>query len=557
MYPKPHSEAPRPTSSREPKLPYERTTPTTSSSTASKTIALVGHPNSGKTSLFNHLTRSRYQTQNYPGSTVDYAVGKLRGSEIKIIDTPGIVSLSAKTDDEQVTLNILNEKPDLVVAVISATQIERHLRLVKQLQESGLRVLVVATMIDRVSSTSACPVIAISNKTGSGISKLIEHIETSRSTANLEALQKWNVDVQSGFDWDSFVLHPIFGPIIFVAIMSAFFWSIFALAAPFTDAINWGIDSLQGVFNNNPLIAGVGAVIVFVPQILLLFIGMGILDSTGYLARGAVLVDKPLSMIGLNGRSFVPLLSGCACAIPAMMAARTIPNKKERLLTLFIIPLMTCSARLPVYGLLLGLLFVGRPMVAGFALTGIYFGSIVLASVTAAIAGRFIGAKQQKSYFHIELPMWHRPIFKNIFVSAFHQTMAFVKKAGPTILILSLALWFLTPFLSRFGSILTPIVAPLGVDWRVGVALLMAFAAREVFVSALAVMAVTPGTLSVPAIIGLIVFFMIAMQCMSTVAIAKKEMGNWKLPMIMTGTYIVAAYVLASFAVWLLRFNWL
>ena len=321
---------------------------------------------------------------------------------------------------------------------------------------------------------------------------------------------------------------------------------------------------------------------VFIPQIVILFFALGLLESSGYLARGAVLVDRPLSMIGLNGKSFVPLLSGFACAIPAMMAARTIPNRKERLLTILVIPLMSCSARLPVFGLLLSLLFVSHPLWAGIGLTVIYVGSIVIGSVVAAIAGRFFKAETVYSGFQIELPQWRWPILKNVILQTYDQSLSFVRRAGPTIVVVGICLWALTyfptpeaSFAGDIGKWLTPSLEPMGVDWRVGVALLLAFAAREVFVSALAVIFAvqnpdsTASMLSVlkhatfeqssqliftPAtIVGLVLFFMVSMQCLSTLVVAKKETGNWVMPGIMLGVYMTLAYALAVIAVQGLR----
>jgi ferrous iron transport protein B len=367
--------------------------------------------------------------------------------------------------------------------------------------------------------------------------------------------------------------------------MGLFFWSIFVWASPLMDAVDTLFATTAGwVLALAPqawatrliaegLIPAVSGVLVFVPQIAILFFLLGVLEGTGYLARGAVLIDHPLSKLGLNGRSFVPLLSGCACAIPAILSARSIPGRKERLTTMFVIPLMSCSARLPVYGLLIALL-VGRqhPLLGGVVMTGIYFASILITAITAKAVSRWVLGQEENAGFQIELPAWRWPAWSLIARQALHQTKSFVIKAGPTIIIIGIVLFFLTQVPSpkhslalQFGPYFDFLFRPMGVDWRVGVALLVAFSAREVFVSALAVVfaasvvgtslldslswATFTGTsqlIFTPAsIAALIVFFMISMQCMSTLAVAKQEMGGWRLPMLMTGVYVISAYVLA------------
>jgi len=387
------------------------------------------------------------------------------------------------------------------------------------------------------------------------------------------------------FDLDQVFLHPFWGPICFIGIMGVFFYSIFSLAVPLMD----GIDSLfswAGLLLRNILpahmltqllvegiIPGFAAIMVFVPQIAILFLGIGLMEGSGYLARGATIVDKPLSLIGLNGRSFVPLLSGYACAIPALMAARNIPGRSQRLMCQLIIPLMQCSARLPVYGLLLAILFAKSPLMSGLGLTAIYVSSMILSAVISAIGSRFIKPQDGSDFYQMELPRWKIPHIKSTLQTMARQTKSFVTKAGPIILTVSLCLWVLSVFPSRehslmmgIGHYIEPVFRPMGVDWRVGVALLLAFAAREVFVSSLAVVFAiqsesTAGILSTiqnavfegstqpifttSTVIGLIVFFMIAMQCMSTLAVMKKEMGAWKWPVVVTVGYIGLAYGLS------------
>lgn len=412
---------------------------------------------------------------------------------------------------------------------------------------------------------------------------------------------------------DKIFLHPFWGMILFILSMSAIFTSIFWLAQPVMDLISetfgylssrvtsllpssWFSDLLaQGV------IAGVGMVATFLPQIVILFLFLGILEDSGYLARGAMLIDKPLSKIGLNGRSFVPMLSGFACAIPAIMAARTISNRRERLLTIFIIPLMSCSARLPVYALLLALVVPkDQPWIAGVSLGLIYLASLIMGATAAGIISRLAGKKGVSS-FMLELPSYRKPIVRFILKATYYKSVMYVKKAGPMIVFCSLLIWALTYFpntepvidlgeanemtqeqidkviefertnnsyAAAIGHWTEPLLTPLGWDWRVGVGLISAFAAREVFVSALALtlrisddddlqtsmlssmrdarLANSEKPLFTTAsTVALIVFFMIAMQCISTLAVSRKETGSWKIPVIQQGVYSITAYLAA------------
>ena len=418
---------------------------------------------------------------------------------------------------------------------------------------------------------------------------------------------------------DKIILHKYWGLAVFFIIMSTIFTSIFWLASPIMTIIDDAFGFLAshafsilgntwyGDFVSNGIITGVGSVLIFVPQILILFLILGILEDTGYLARGAMLIDKPLSNIGLNGRSFVPMLSGFACAIPAMLAARTIPNRKERLLTIFIIPLMSCSARLPVYALLIAFLFpAGKAWLAGIFLTFIYLFSTTTAVVVAALLNKFrskLFSDNDKSSFILELPSYRKPKFSVVLNNAYHSSKLYFKKAGTIILGFSMILWFLTYFpntapkvngtglsqdkiiqiqkserltssyASDLGKLIEPVMRPLGLDWRVGVSLISAFTAREVFVSSLALIfkvtergqplqnsiidamrkATIEGTgqklFTTSTIVGLIVFFIFALQCLSTIAVSKKETGGWKIPLIQLFVFTSSAYIFTFLAV--------
>ena len=423
---------------------------------------------------------------------------------------------------------------------------------------------------------------------------------------------------------DKFTLHKFWGIIIFFLVMSVTFTSIFWLASPLMNLINemfsllssgsevlFG-DTLFGNLISNGLLNGLGSVLVFLPQILILFLILGLLEDSGYLARGAMLADKPLSMIGLNGKSFVPMLSGFACAIPAIMATRTISNKRERFLTIFIIPLMSCSARIPVYVLLVAFLIPqDKPWIGGIALSAIYIFSIFSSLIIASVVNKFqekIIKESDNSSFILELPAYRKPKLSDVLNNTFKNATQYIKKAGPVIIYLSVFLWILTYFpntnpqvnetgksekeiselknserimtsyASSLGKIIEPVMKPLGLDWRVGVSLIATFAAREVFVSSLAlIFKITDEGDNIQTSIlkamkdaqientgeklfttatttGLIIFFVFAMQCLSTVAISKKETGSWRIPVLQILVFSSIAYILSFLTVSGLRF---
>lgn len=423
---------------------------------------------------------------------------------------------------------------------------------------------------------------------------------------------------------DSILLHKVWGIFIFLAIMALMFTSIFWVASPIMDLVDTGIHNFEGFVNNGlgdnwysdlisqGVIGGFGVVLVFLPQIVILFFVLGLLEDSGYLARGAMIIDKPLSMLGLNGRSFVPMLSGFACAIPAIMAARTIQNKRERYLTIFIIPLMSCSARLPVYGLLLAFLFPGQYFISGIILSLIYITGVIISLIVAGIINRYKRTFlkfEDNSSFIMELPVYRIPQLSNALKNTYSNAVQYLQKAGPTIIVFSLIIWTLTNFPNRsnvdenvapkdpaavkliessrinnsyaadIGKVMEPVMKPLGLDWRVGVSLIATFAAREVFVSSLALMfkvteadddnlsqslikemknAKIDGTgknlFTTATAAGLIVFFMLALQCVSTIAITKKETGGWRIPILQIVIYTGAAYLLTFVTVNGLRF---
>lgn len=418
---------------------------------------------------------------------------------------------------------------------------------------------------------------------------------------------------------DKILLHRIWGLVVFFGVMTLTFTSIFWLAEPLIRLVDglFGMlssESLKlfgyGWFGDlvaNGIVSGTGSILIFVPQIIILFLILGLLEDTGYLARGAMLIDKPFSKIGLNGKSFVPMLSGFACAIPAILATRTIPNRRERLLTIFIIPLMSCSARLPVYALLLAFILPPeKSWLGGFLLASIYIFSIVCSAIIAGIVNKMrnkLIKEEDNSSFILELPAYRTPKFKVVLNNTIVSTTTYLRKAGPVILILSLFLWMLTSFpninpnidktgltkdevlsitkaerlstsyAADLGKIIQPIMTPIGMDWRVGVSLIAAFAAREVFVSSLAlifrvtsdettlqnsiVSAMRNATVeetgqklfTTSTIIGLIIYFIFAMQCLSTIAVSRKESGGWRIPILQIIIFTAAAYIFAFISV--------
>ncbi len=613
-------------------------------------IALVGPPNSGKTTLYNALTGSRFRTVNYPGATVEYSVGDALpqlGVSARVLDSPGLASLNAHSPDEKVTVRALFRHPtlgtpDLVVVVVDASQISRHLYLAQQILDSGFRTVIAVTMGDMLQDKGysldsavlaermGCPVVAIDPRSGDGLSVLSSRIlavlETSPAAPPILVTPGVDRDVERLYQrteqierevvqplapgggaplhapdartlrLDRFLLHPVWGLAVFTLSMAAIFTAIFWAAAPAMEAIDGGFGWAAGLVHNllpnawygdllaDGIIAGIGSVAVFLPQIIILFLAMGFMEDSGYLARGAMLMDRPLAKIGLNGRSFVPMLSGFACAIPAILAARTIPNRRERLLTIFIAPLMSCSARLPVYGILLSFITPkDQPWVGGFGLTFIYLGSLIIGAAASTLAARFLFEQREPSSFMLELPAYRSPQLKVVLRATMSRAWNYLEKAAVPIICVATGLWALTYFpgastdaseriassyAATLGHWLDPLMQPLGLDWRIGIALIAAFAAREVFVSALALvlrvsadgdalqgalLQAMHGTtradgtqlFTAATAAGLVVYFIVAMQCMATFVVVRKESGSAALAVGQLIMFNIVAYLLA------------
>ncbi len=565
--------------------------------------------------------------------------------------------------------------PDLVIATMDASQLSRHLLLAMELKQANFDLVIALTMvdilerkgfeidIDKLQKILGVPIIKIDGRSGEGVDELISVAKRKLETNNknlydikiieennqellnlYKEIEKIEAEVirpkKRGFAGsyknilhkpdeltikiDKILLSKGWGFLIFFLAMLFFFSSVFWLASPLMDLVDMFFGWLgnftkeilgHGLISDlisDGIISGLGAVSVFVPQILILFLILGLLEDSGYLARGAMLIDRPLRKIGLNGRSFVPMVSGFACAIPAIMAARTIPNAKERLLTIFIIPLISCSARIPVYALLIAYLVPPENyLLSGLILTIIYIFSITISLTVAGIINKFrdkVIRETDNSTFILELPTYRLPKLRVTLSNMWTSTKVYVKGAGPIILTFSIILWALTYFpnynpqldktqidaakyenavqieringsyAADLGKIFEPVMKPMGLDWRVGVAILTSFAAREVFVSSMALMfkatevdenSVQSSIIhsmklaknedgspmfTTSSIIGLILFFIIALQCVSTMAITKRETGGWRIPVLQFVLYSGGAYILSVIVVNSLRF---
>ncbi len=629
-------------------------------------VCLAGVPNAGKTALMNGLTGGGFHTANYPGVTVTLSRGKSRaelGAQVALVDLPGVHSTVAPTPEEELSCQVIEGRhpsitPDALIIVVDAMQLERHLKFAAYVAAQGKPIVIALTMMDllaragqsinvnKLSRALGIPVVPVDGRTAWGIEELMTTLrrvtEQPRDSRNAlselpdepvaayrilrDLLDKSGAIKKSKallLAQDSFtarvdriVLHRYLGFPIFFAILGALFASIFWAAQPFMDFIEWGFGELGQLtlqvlpagmlskFIAEGLFGGVGSVAVFFPQIVILFFLMTLLEDSGYLSRGAALVDKPLSLLGLHGRSFVPMLSGYACAIPAVLAARTIPSRRERLLTIWILPLMSCSARLPVYALLLAALLPGAAGKAGLALAAIYIASLLTGALMAGLISRFILRKKSNSMLAMEMPLYRRPLLKPTLRMTWTRSSAYLKKAGAPIIIISSCLWLLsnfglgsrqpvpedgtkpaaiTPsdldhsFAAQIGQTMEPALHPMGVDWRVGVGLISAFAAREVFVSTMAIVfhvaddeatqqegllenmreaTFADGSRRVftaSSIIGLIIFFFISLQCLSTVAVVRSETGSWRMAGLQLLFYTGLGYLLSSATVQALR----
>ena len=601
-------------------------------------VLLIGSPNSGKSLLFNRLTGLSQKVANFPGITVDVASGKLQGlRDVDLVDLPGTYSLKAISAEEKVAVAQFEKaledvEVEHVLCVIDATRLEKSLfftlQVIRECERHGKPVTVLANMIDVLEANDLSidllaleaaiytRVLPISARSGKGLAEISEQIsatrlketplqrphltdtpdELLRGTAHQLAQRlgpRGDVLVRTQNRLDGFFLHSLTGGVAFFGIMYLLFQSIFTWSTPAMDAIEsslaWIADAIVPLIGNSiirdftadALFSGIGAFLVFVPQIFVLTFVIGLLEDSGYMARATLICHKPLRFFGLTGKSFVPMLSGVACAIPGIYAARAVDSPRQRLLTYMAIPLMPCSARLPVYALLIAAFIPSHTFLGGLigwqglAMFGIYFFGMLTALIVTGLLSRVRKEQFDDLPFVLELPPYRLPGIKPLLRNAFNRARHFVVKAGKIIFVVTLVVWVLGYFpnygadlgqswLGNLGRIIEPLFAPLGLDWRYGVAILTSFLAREVFVGTLGtifgiegaeenmvplVEQIQSSDLTVASGLALLVFFAIALQCVSTLAVLAKESRSNSLPLKMFAAYFVLAYA-AAFAVY-------
>ena len=601
-------------------------------------VAIIGPPNSGKSTLFNRLTGLRQKVANFPGVTVEQRIGRAKmpgDREIVLIDLPGVYSLNPRSEDEQVTRDVLTgamkdvPKPDSVLLILDCTNLGRHLVLAAPILSLKLPTLVILNMADdlqgrggkidipELSRQLGAPVALISASRGEGIEKVFQFMQgtaagggaaVTNPLIELPVLQdvprcrQWAHQIGHGAHYqapapplwtrrlDAIFLHPIAGPLVFLAVVIGVFQTIFSGARPIMDQVqaliqtsgHWMEAILPWPILRSLVVdgiwSGVGAVIVFLPQILLLFLFIGILEDSGYLARAALIADRTMAKMGLQGKSFIPLLSAYACAVPAIMATRTIENRRDRMATIMIAPLMTCSARLPVYTLVIAAFIKERPLLGPFlgtqaaALLGLYVLGFLAAIATARVLKSSV-LKSERAPFVLEMPPYRWPTWRSLGLRLVDRSRVFLRRAGTVILTVAIVLWVLAhlplkdgkppeigdSFAGMIGHTVEPVIKPLGFNWKIGIGLITSIAAREVIVGTLGTIYGMEGTaqsqglqkalqneLSTGGAIALLVFFAFAMQCMSTMAVVRRETGGWKWPALqfayMTGLAFVSAF---------------
>lgn len=622
-------------------------------------VALVGNPNSGKTSLFNKLTGLHQKVGNFPGITVEKKSGqfKTNGLTVDLVDLPGTYSLQPRSMDEKVAAKAILEKdnedhPELVLIVVDASHLKTSLYLALQVIEQQIPAVLVMNMADQLTRLSPdldidilsaeldVPIVKTVARDGDGLDELHEAIQQHAlqsprvywdssikerhliikdilTKAKAEAPVMAHATTQK---LDDYLTHPVWGIAFFVLLLGIMFQSVYNWSALpmewiegfFTSASEWFADVLPNSFFTRLWIEGIwsglGGVVIFIPQIAFLFLFVTLLEETGYMARVSFLTDRWLRKFGLQGRSIVPLIGGVACAVPAILAARTIADRKERLLTIMVTPFMSCSARLPVYTLLIGLVIpVGFQ---GISLLALYLLGLIAALGAAVVLNRTVPATEE-SHFLMELPDYRAPKLTNVLLEITRKVKQFVTSAGKIIVLVSVLLWLgasygpseriaqiedkyagqldessqqqksaellENSYIGILGKTIEPAIAPLGYDWKIGIALITSFAAREVFVGTMATIYSVGSTDSealsirekmmvqrkpnsneplydLPFGLSLLIFYAFAMQCMSTLAVVKTETGSWKWPLVQLFMMTGLAYV-ASFAVYnLMRF---
>ncbi|MDP7008793.1 MAG: ferrous iron transporter B [Phycisphaerales bacterium] len=606
-------------------------------------VLLLGNPNVGKTTLFNRLCGLRSATANFPGSTVEARVGTSSSGKTKrtFTDLPGTYSLNTKDDLATVCRNALDgiecDRPEAVVVVADATNLRRNLTIVNEVLHHGVPCVVALSMADiaqksgltidckKLGDQLGCHVVIVNPRSGSGIQELQECLErpiqaevTLPAIGTFREVNSWANEViassvggklaVSGGSitdrLDKVCTHPVSGVIVFGAVMIGLFWTIFTLAAVPMDLIDSVFGSLSEIatsilpegtvreFLVDGVIAGIAGTVVFLPQICLLFFLISLLEDTGYLARAAFVMDRVLRRFGLPGQSFVPFLSAHACAIPAIMAARIVPDRRDRLATILVAPFFSCSARLPVYVLLVGVLFANQPFFAGLAFFGCYALGAGAAFLTAFMMRRTVLPGKSRAMV-LELPTYKMPSLRTALLNTIDRAWVFLKNAGTVILAIVIVLWWLSAYpkadmpiddstvqtvsapetsqlsesyAGKIGQFVSPVFSPLGYDWKLTVGVLTSFAAREVFVSTIAVLVSgnddvedetvlqkiaqakrSDGSpmLTAATSASLLVFFVLAMQCLPTIAVTRRESGSWNWAFLQLGYMTALAWTCA------------
>jgi ferrous iron transport protein B len=599
--------------------------------TSYRTVAVIGPPNSGKTTLYNRLTGLRQKVGNFPGVTVEHHIGYVRdanGEEVALIDLPGIYSLVPKSEDERVAVEVLHgtmpgmPRPDAVIVVLNSNNLNTHLVLAARVIALGLPTLVLLNMADELHKQNGAvdvlslarqlgtPVALVSAATGEGLQAVTNFLSAASPVpeplelpvvGSTRSVREWAVRVGENANYrrpvapvwtkrlDNIFLHRFWGPLIFVGVVIAVFQMIFAAGQPLQNLLQHYLDATgawvgqmlpDGIFRSlviNGVWKGTGSVLVFLPQILLLFLVIGILEDSGYLARAAVIADRTMSRVGLNGKSFIPLLSAYACAVPAIMATRTIESKRDRVATILIAPFMTCSARLPVYTMVIAAFLPSRALLGPFlntraaAMLGLYVLGFLMAVITARLLKSTV-LRSKDAPFIMEMPPYRWPKLSSLLLRLVDRGKAFLYRAGTVIMLVSLLLWAATNFpmhngqppaiqdsvVASVGHAIEPVIKPLGFDWKIGVGLVTSLAAREVIIATLGTLNGIDAEshsfdlqnslrheLSLPGAVALLVFFAFAMQCMSTLAVVRRETNGWKWPAIQFAYMTVVAYVCA------------
>lgn len=604
-------------------------------------IALTGNPNAGKSALFNALTGARQKIANYPGVTVERKSGRLAlpdGRSVELVDLPGAYSLSPDSLDEQVTRDVLlgtqdgTRRPDALVIVLDAGNLDNHLRFTLEAIGLGIPVVVALNMVDlakrdgleldakRLSAELGVPVVETVAVRKRGLEELTAQIEsvlagsaalpvavvTDPKEINAEAKRIARdvvVRETASRQWtrkiDGVLLHPLAGPLVLFGLLFLMFQGVFAWSEAPIGWIEGGIEWLgttvagmipDGFFQSlivDGIIAGVGSVVVFLPQILILFLFILLLESTGYMTRAAFVMDRMMASVGLSGHSFIPLLSSFACAIPGIMATRTIMDQKDRLTTILIAPLMTCSARMPVYTMIIAAFIPAKAIgwgigLQGTVLFGLFFFGIVAAMIAALLLRKSV-AKGSTGSFLIEMPRYQLPLLRDIALGLWQRAWLFLRRAGTIIFASSVILWLLLSFpkaplnspipqseysiAGRIASGLEVVVKPIGFNHDIALALIPAMAAREVAVSALATAYSIDesddedatatalgdklaGEWSLATALAFLAWFIFAPQCISTIAVTKRETNGWKWPMFMVGYLFGLAYIAAGATYW-------